>query len=264
MKPFEGFTRYRGPSRDCHTSFDFLGTFVHHDFLRGLDIRNDPPFVEPPYPPVDEDFPAWIDLLTAVEESRGSFTMMEVGAGFGVWSIRGALAARQRGLRCCITAIEAHPEHFAWLERHAATHDVEARLIHAAVSDYEGEADFCLALPEYPFWYGQSFSVPPGAESVKVPVIRLEGMLEQPIDFIHMDVQGEESRILRSSIEALNRGVRRIHIGTHSTEIENELRELFTAHGWRSVFDYPAHQAIETQWGAVQFVDGVQSWISSR
>jgi hypothetical protein len=56
--------------------------------------------------------------------------------------------------------------------------------------------------------------------------------------------------------------VKRLHIGTHSKEIEAGLRQLLSAHGWRCHADYPLSSTSETPWGPVSFENGVQSWVN--
>jgi hypothetical protein len=84
------------------------------------------------------------------------------------------------------------------------------------------------------------------------------------IDLIDMDVQGEELRVISPAIEALDQKVARLHIGTHSPEIEQGLRELLHRHGWKCAADYAGGRTNDTPWGPIEFVDGVQSWINPR
>src|SRR5262249_43379796 len=56
------------------------------------------------------------DVLEAVETARGKFSMIELGGGCGRWSIRGYLAARQRGIKQVrVVAVEPEPNHATWL-----------------------------------------------------------------------------------------------------------------------------------------------------
>ena len=84
------------------------------------------------------------------------------------------------------------------------------------------------------------------------------------IDLLEFDIQGMEAEIVPSSIELIGRCVKRIHIGTHSREIEDTLRRLMTVAGWRPRFDYPCATTSRTPAGPVEFGDGVQSWINPR
>lgn len=84
------------------------------------------------------------------------------------------------------------------------------------------------------------------------------------IDIIDMDLQGAELALLRNSMNILDQRVKRVHLGTHSEEIEATARELFTAHGWTNVWDFGPAKDNDTPWGRCRFVDGVSSWINPR
>ena len=82
------------------------------------------------------------------------------------------------------------------------------------------------------------------------------------VDLVDADVQGAEADVFEAAIEQLAAKVRRVHVGTHGRDNERRLRELFAAHGWECRFDYPGDSRCETEWGTVEFEDGVQSWIN--
>lgn len=84
------------------------------------------------------------------------------------------------------------------------------------------------------------------------------------IDLVDLDVQGEEFSVIYGAMEALNDRVRRLHIGTHSREIEENLRALLRANRWQCLRDYPCLQTNETPFGAIPFGDGIQTWINPR
>ena len=79
---FKEFVRYKGPAKEGSIVLDFLGTTARREFLQSA-IGTGPSYLETNYPPVNEDLFAWIDLLTAVVDAGQSFTMMELGAGYG-------------------------------------------------------------------------------------------------------------------------------------------------------------------------------------
>ena len=93
-------------------------------------------------PPVDEEYFEWIDILESVSLARDSYTMMELGAGYGRWAVRAASALRQRGIRQChLVAVEAEPVHFGWLQQHFADNGLDPAqhtLVHGAVCDQPG------------------------------------------------------------------------------------------------------------------------------
>ena len=71
--------------------------------------------IAPEYPPFDDEYFEWIDLLEAVAGATNRFTMLELGAGFGRWTARAAAAAQQRNLEYTLVAVEAEPTHFDWM-----------------------------------------------------------------------------------------------------------------------------------------------------
>lgn len=84
------------------------------------------------------------------------------------------------------------------------------------------------------------------------------------IDICDFDIQGMEFETIEESIEILNSQVKRLHIGTHSSQIEQDLKQLLACNGWRLIRDYPFAQTNHTPYGDIQFVDGVQTWHNER
>jgi FkbM family methyltransferase len=292
---FEQFTRYKGPVKDGWIAMDFLGTTARREFLQSA-IGPTPSYLETNYPPANEDLYAWIDLLTAVLGAGQSFTMMELGAGFGLWSMRAAKAVQQRrGIPFKIVAVEAEPHHFSWLNITFADNGLnpaDHRLIEAAVSDSPGTALFYVASPDLESstpreWWGQSLIkdyeavaemagstgegrpvavLKSGWRGVEVARITLNELLgeHELVDFIHMDVQGQELPAVRASIDLLDEKVKYLHIGTHSREIETELREILGRHRWTCHADWPGNQEQRTPFGVLRLQDGIQSWANPK
>lgn len=143
----------------------FLGTRSRVEFVAGTVAQSAPQGCD--YPAVDEEYFEWIDLLESVEAAQGSYTMMELGAGYGRWSARAAAAVRQRrSIPFHLTAVEAEPHHFRWLQMNMLDNGVTPdahRLLHGVVSDRRGEESFYIARPdagsnEAAEWYGQAIS----------------------------------------------------------------------------------------------------------
>jgi len=197
-----------------------------------------------------EDYFEWIDLLESIMAAKDRYIMMELGAGYGRWSVRAAAALGQlRGLPCHLVAVEGEPRHYRWLEQHMSDNHIpsDARtLIRGVVSDHREDVHFYVGTPsesdEPASWYGQAiiqpyeavaegprgdyegqevFSLKSGWKSVKARSYLLTDILPEAdrIDLIDLDVQGEELKVISSAIEALDRKVARLHIGTHSHEI---------------------------------------------
>ena len=279
---------------------DFIGTRTRRSFVAGMPggattVRSTQ-MVTPSYPPFDEEYFEWVDVLETVEAAKDRYVMIELGAGYGRWSMRAAAAVRRKpGCRFVCVAVEAEPDHFRWMLEHFRDNGVDPRdheLVWAAVGAQPGFVPFWVG--EADAWYGQAMAsnarapIPdvrvrrrlrarsalgrPPVESltdksvVWVPCVTLSDLLSPHpyVDLIDIDVQGAEVDVLTSAIELLNERVRRVHIGTHSTEIEERLRTLFNIHRWRNLNDYPCLRQAPTPYGEITFGDGVQTWVNPQ
>jgi hypothetical protein len=97
-----------------------------------------------------------------------------------------------------------------------------------------------------------------------VPAYSLETVCatHEFIDLVDIDVQGVEYDVLAGSFEAISWKIGVVHIGTHSKEIEKSLKKMFGAMGWLNAFAYPGHSTVQTRFGNVTFLDGVQTWVN--
>jgi len=265
-----------------------------------LGTRTRPHFIaaEPPpagvvqtnWPTPCEEYFEWIDLLEAVRAARGSFTMLELGAGYGRWTARGAQAARSLGItRLNLGLAEAEPQHAEWLRQHMADNDIgtdDYRLYEAAVTDRVGEIDFYISTPDVDgLWYGQSvcsddlsrqvvgtyfgrpvIQAPGGERLVPTPQIPLSAVLADYdfVDFADLDLQGCEADAVADALEPLSAKVRRLHVGTHGSHIESRLRVLLSEAGWTCIRDYGCQRENDTEFGRHMFNDGVQTWLNPR
>lgn len=279
---FAKFPGYDGDSLPGY-DVDYIGFHASGDWeARALHIRGN---LAIPVPSLNEEYFEWIDLLEAVDSARGTFTMVELGAGYGRWGIRGAVAARKRGLKPRVRFVEAEPQHVAWLREAMAVNSVDGEVLEAAVA-YDGEpVPFTVGGDNQSAanWYGQSIVRWPTVETdrlyfgkpiyrsrlydhILAPAITLEDACAGlgPIDLIDADIQGAEGEMVAKSIAFLNEHVRRVHIGTHGPEIEDTIRETFSAAGWRCVWDFKVQQVNDTPYGECKFGDGIAGWINPR
>lgn len=250
------------------------------------------------YPAFDEEYFEWLDVLEAADEAARSgangFTMIEVGAGFARWAARGWAAARRRGLSARIGVVEAEPQHMAWARSHLAFNGIPAAdvaFFEEAVAEEAGETVFLVEMPagregnSPRDWYGQAMAwddpargqatarsyfgrelvaMPGGWHGVRVKVAKLSGMLAQfgRIDLVDFDIQGAETEAIREALGPLTAQVRRLHIGTHSREIDAELPVLLGGAGWQCVRAWPCLRWNRTEFGWIRFNDGVQTWVN--
>lgn len=297
---FQKFELFRGEIPGGFDLDSFLGT-KNRQVFQGQVTRSEDVTLQGCYPNFDEEYFEWIYLLESVVAAQGSYTMIELGAGFGRWSVRAAHAVKQynSNLPFRLIAVEAEPVHFEWMGLHFNDNGIDPskhRLIHAAVSETGGRVLFCIGGPrgtpldlEPNAWYGQcltqdnllagkfaadgeyhGFQVlrhkKEGWRSIKVLCVSLTRILKDLVlvDLIDMDIEGQELPTIRAAIEELDAKVKRLHIGTHGKEIEAELRQLLSAHGWRCQADYTLFSSSETPWGTISFENGVQSWVNPR
>jgi len=245
------------------------------------------------YPVSGEHVLDWVPLLEAVLNAGDTFVIASLGAGWGRWLSGAAFAARSTRRAYYLVGVEAEPEHFRWLETHLKENGIDpscCRLINAAVAGRKGHCWFYVGKPAS--WYGQSIvsddvvkslcqNPEPGTEVTyehaegKVERLRRircvdlqEAVGELPmIDYVHLDVQGSELDVLRAHPELLQRRVKMVNVGTHSPEIETELRNYFRKLKWINRFDVPINtKAVVKIAGKkvsdVQFGDGVQVWVN--
>jgi FkbM family methyltransferase len=222
-------------------------------------------------PALNDEYFEWIDVLESAVLAQDRFTMIELGAGYGRWLVRGALATRcyHPEMPMRLIGVEAEPTHFEWMKQHFRDNKInpdEHELIEAAVDEKDGEVFFHDS-GDPDSNYGQSIArdiQQPGETIRRVKAVSLTSILDKldGVDLIDLDIQGAEYIVLRSAIDALNRKVKRIHIGTHGHDIERDLRKLFREHGWYKANDYSCQTTALTEWGEVVFGDGVQTWIN--
>jgi FkbM family methyltransferase len=290
---FLQFRNFKGEAPSGYDR-DFVGSKIRRmywtDSPRDTAIE-----VDVPYPEFDEEYFEWIDLFESVVAARDSYTMIELGAGYGRWAVRAAMAMRQySSIPFRLIAVEADPVHFDWLRMHFEDNQLDPNqhcLLQAAVGSVSGNASFWIGSDETHTpsgWYGQMVHEKQKAEplvganygghavhrradgrkQISVPQLSLKDILKNTprVDLIDLDVQGQELNAISPAIGDLNAKVKRLHIGTHSyiLGVEAGLRTLLSAHGWQCLTDYPGGETSQTPWGAIYFEDGVQSWVNPR
>jgi FkbM family methyltransferase len=270
-------------------SYSFLGDRFRAEF--GGWSRPPAAFANLTPPPMDEEYLEWLDILEAATEAGDTFTFLELGAGFGRWSVRAALAGRQQGKRIVVGLAEADPRHVSFIHTNMADNGIgsdEYRVYEAAVSGSAGNVVFCVGTPEHgEEWYGQSiigdevgdspvmgdyfghplYSYQGGwAHVIKLKQITLSDILEnyERIDLADLDLQSAEADAVAEAIVPLTAKVRRLHIGTHGEEVEARLRDILARAGWIKVRDHSCNQLNDTEFGTFEFNDGVQTWLNPR
>jgi FkbM family methyltransferase len=289
-KIFEQFRCWNGEV-EAGFSANFLGVLTRDAFFNMMVKNAEKRLVRTELPAFDEEYFEWIDLLEAVTAARRTFTMIELGAGYGRW-MANAVAALQATTKIPykLIGVESEPTHFKWIKQHFKDNQFSAwrcKFVKACAAGKNGWVWFYVGRPDE--WYGQAIApAPPEVELAKVKVklkaflgmtiplgdyivkrvkaISLNKLLQhlEKVDLIDLDVQGAESEVLQAARKQLGDKVMRVHIGTHGPTIEEELRELFRGLGWENLNDYSCGSESETPYGRIQFGDGVQSWRNPR
>jgi FkbM family methyltransferase len=231
--------------------------------------------VEALLPVPNEEYFECIALLQAVLEARGSFTMVELGSGWGRWIVNGVAALRAHGaLPYHVVGVEAEPTHFRWMKQHLADNDVDPRratLIEAAVAEADGSVWFHVG--DAADWYGQGIAPgreasTPGAsravESVRAVSVRTVLCPLERVDLLDVDIQGAEADVLEPAGDVLDERAKRVYVATHDRANEERLRALFAKLGWTSIYDFAGEETSETPWGRIMFEDGVQLWLNPK
>jgi FkbM family methyltransferase len=263
-KHHEIFSRFRRWSGVVPAGFevDFLGSKSRTSYFRMMKEQPNDRHEAPEYPLVDEEYFEWIDLLEAAAWAKERFVMMELGAGFGRWTARGAAAAKQLGLAYSFVAVEAEPTHFKWLEESLRENGValeNCKLVNAAVTGKDGTIGFHVgdAFDNY----GKSIG-----GSTEVRAVSLTTLLEpfRRVDLVDLDVEGAEFEILAAATGPLREKLRRVHVETHSERLHLEIERFFRGLGWKPLFIFGGDAADQTPWGRINFQGGVQGWINPR
>jgi len=218
----------------------------------------------------------WLDVCETVLAARDRYTFVELGAGYARWAVIAYFLARRfRDLPARLVCVEPEPTHYRWVLQNLADNGIRPDdhvVLEAAVADRDGYVLLDLG-GDPSACYGQSVvgDVRPaltsaGAGQRCVKAYSLATLLQtiERVDLVHMDVQGSEYQILAGGADVIDEKVGRLHIGTHSPHIEEDLRRLLGDNGWTSVRDHAAQGRRATEFGEMDFEDGVQTWVNPR
>lgn len=297
---FFAFER-RSTRTDGRFMVDFLGVKTDPKFHEGINPSPVKEEYRPYYQSPDtEQYFEWITVLDSVLHADSRFVMMELGAARGSWLVRATTALRQLSdMPVHLVAVEGSEVRCGWIHEHFRDNDIDPQehtIINGVVGPEDGFAYFLEAEDVAGAGYGdrviaggderaferirQQFGMEKsglhvgersatsnrGQACVKVKSVSMSTLvaLFEAVDLIHMDVQGAEYTVLSSAIEPVSEKVKVLCIGTHSAEVERQLRTLLPGHGWLPRYDFPRRSTWSTDWGTISFRDGCQVWINSR
>ncbi|MBF0588192.1 MAG: FkbM family methyltransferase [Magnetococcales bacterium] len=132
---------------------------------------------------------------------RPGMHLLDIGANYGVYALTMAQLAGSDGAVC---AVEPTPQTADYLQKSILLNGLNnIRLMRVALSNREGEVEiFCSPHSEL-----NSLQARPGLVPQKVPLMTLDGCLAacgwDRVDFIKLDAEGEELRVLEGGGETL-------------------------------------------------------------
>jgi hypothetical protein len=292
------FTAQRQASPFFHynASFDARATIVRHarhglvpdpDYLTNfLGVRIDPRYLpsilagragqveEIPIPANwHADIAEWAAALRAVELAETTFTMAELGCGWGCWMNNTGAAARGAGLDVHLIGVEADEGHISFARDACAVNGFASE----QVTLYRGIAAAASGTALFPRQEsaGEQWGLEPvfGARDEaraaalasgsfdELPTISLGDLIgeRRRLDLLHVDIQGGEADLIESCREVLDERVGYLVIGTHSRTIEGRLFAALLGGRWLLEIERPAILALGNTKPATT-VDGVQGW----
>ena len=267
---FEKFPRWRGTA-DGNFLHDFLGVRTDPEFR--IQFRPDPRgAVAPDYPrpgPVYFDTVFVLEAVLAAAARPGRpFTVVELGAGYGPWLVfaHAALQRLRPGAPTRLVGVEMLDEHVARMRRHFVNNGLdpdEHTLLGGAVGERDGTAHY-VPDPDPGEAYGHAVARREGHGAVEVRRIGLHTLLEPlaQVDLMHVDIQGEEERILAPSARLLRSRVARLLVATHDRGIHRRLRKLLLREGFSCVADHGVRSRERTDYGTVVFLDGMLGFVN--
>lgn len=212
----------------------------------------------------------YVALAQAIGTAKGTFRIVEVGAGWAPWSVAGIVIARRRGLTATGIAVECDRTRSEWALQHADDNDVRAELVEgstdaiaARLAEPWGDTELrvvraagwhCRTTLQFPDLddgdMGGAVWTLPGTDvdyrgahltHHEVPTVAIDDLLRSDAvtDLLHVDVQGVESELLSAAADAIQSRVRLMAVGTTDRGNEGRLQEFFLPRGWGLSIDEP-------------------------
>lgn len=214
--------------------------------------------------------------LRAVDLAKDSFSMIELGCGWGCWMNNTGIAARKKHLKVKLIGVEGDEGHvnFAKESLSANGFSSDEYILHRGIA----ASSAGIALFPVQEKSGESWGLEPifdldDAQSQTLLKTGKYAALEQlalediardldRVDLLHVDIQGGEAKLIPSAISFLSEKVAYLFIGTHSRQIEGLMFDCLLKAGWVLEIERPAILSAGPTPGLV--VDGVQGWRNPR
>jgi hypothetical protein len=218
------------------------------------------------------DIAEWGAALRAVDLARDTFTMIELGCGWGCWMNSTGIAARRQGLHVHLIGVEGDQGHLAFARETCEINGFAGSavtLIHGIAAGQPGAALFPRqdvpgtewgSQPIFNAGAGKRFKAVKSGKYDELPMVSLAEIVapHSRIDLLHIDIQGGEADLVSACLPTIAEKVAYMVIGTHSRQIEGRLCESLLQAGWQLEIERPA--LLRLGMVPVVTVDGVEGW----
>ncbi|OUJ15092.1 hypothetical protein HK28_10235 [Acetobacter sp. DsW_063] len=253
---------------------NYLGVHTSTDFFPGI-LSSRGGEIEPiPFPANwHTDIAEWGAALRAVDLSGASFSVLELGCGWGCWMNNTGAAARTVGKDVHLMGVEGDPDYIKFATSACMTNGFsveEFEVLHGVAATESGVALFPKQEIAGGSWglepiFGATSDVREAAavngSHIEIPMVSLRDIVasERRFDLLHMDIQGGEVALVSENLDLMSQSIAYVVIGTHSREIEGRLIAEMSAAGWVLEMERPCIFSI-TAGRTSTTVDGVQGW----
>ena len=252
-KIFEKFTPVE-ITTDGKSVYDFLGGKINAAYKHGWQPPVAGRTFVPGYPGYNEWMVDWIAVLASAYFADETYSVMELGAGYGQWMTSALQAYHQLKPdgACFGLALEADDVHFEWLKQHIVDNELDrfSRIlpVHGAAGR-DGTVSFPV-LEDPAKNYGASSFSGVKSNSITVPSYGLKSIFslvsEPLVDLLHIDIQGSEQElIVDSGIEEELACVKFILLGTHRNEaLHLNCKRQFESLNFECVIEWPRNSSV--------------------
>lgn len=212
----------------------------------------------------------YVGLALSLLNDRPHHRVIEIGAGWAPWAVAGIVVARHLRKTAFGIAVEADHTRANWAMQHAADNNIDAVLIEGTSAEIRQQVAAYAKTKEMlvvraACWFEETTlrfpvldekdmggAVTPEQQPatdyrgaliahIDVPTVTLATLLEgEPTDLVHVDLQGRELDVLLPNLEAVERHVRILAIGTHDRFIEGQLQNQLLQREWGILIDSPS------------------------
>jgi len=219
------------------------------------------------------DMAEWAAALRAVDLAQDTFTVAELGCGWGCWINNTGVAARRAGLKVQLIGVEGDEGHVQFAQECCAANGFspdQLTIYRGVAAASSGTALFPNAKTS-----GENYALEPvfAANSKQLKTARASGNYDElpmiplaqvvgphkKLDLLHIDIQGGEVDLIKNSLKVLRERVAYMVIGTHSREIDGLLVGYLRDEGWRLEVERPAIIDLTVDGPRID-IDGVQGW----